>query len=180
MKTDRGEALETFILLSLPRYKSMEQRMKRAEEMAPKPVTAANNPEPSSPPSEDIPPPIKVAKSKESKEEEEETPILRGKPHNPPRLVHDREQNKAGKALVKTYRKNQIRKLLHLLSNNGSDKIVQLPNLEELINSALSQTRKPLANEEVFYDYLKKHNLSHFVTNRHRIARWYKNPWYSI
>ena len=65
MKTNRGEALETFILLSLPRYKSFQQQIKRAED----PV-AEKAPEPLPPSlSEDIPPPIKTAKSDEAKTE---------------------------------------------------------------------------------------------------------------
>ena len=166
-KTDRGEALETFILLSLPRYKSYEQRIKRAEDMKPVEPAAEKTPELLTP-SEDIPPPIKIAKPDESSNE---VKTAESKPSQP----------RKGKNLAKSYRQNQIRKLLHVISNvNGSKEIVQLPNLEELINNALSQGRRSLANEEAFYDFLFHNNLSQYVVNRHQIAKWYKNAWYHI
>ena len=62
----------------------------------------------------------------------------------------------------------------------GAGSILQLPNLEALINNALSQGKKPLVNEKEFYQFLFNNNLSEFVRNRHQIRKWYKASWYLI
>ena len=92
------------------------------------------------------------------------------------------QKEKIGKNQVQTLRANQIRKLLGLIKKViGSDEILQVENLEDLIKNALSQSKKKLANQQEFYDFLFQNNLAHYVRNRHAIAQFYnKTPWYLI
>ena len=104
----------------------------------------------------------------------------------PPATVEREEEvsqkEKIGKNQVQTLRANQIRKLLGLIKKViGSDEILQVENLEDLIKNALSQSKKKLANQQEFYDFLFQNNLAHYVRNRHAIAQFYnKTPWYLI
>ena len=86
-----------------------------------------------------------------------------------------------GKNQTKTYIKNQIKEILnHLKRVSGSESILQLDNLDDLIHNALSQSRKVLANQEQFYRFMFDSGLSSLVRNRHAISKWYKKNWYFI
>ena len=87
-----------------------------------------------------------------------------------------------GKDLTKSYRGVQMKKLLqHIEKTEGSSEIVNLPNLEELIKNALSNSKKRLPNEELFFTFIFDHGMSRFVKNRSKIDLYYKyGPWYSV
>ena len=158
-----GEALETWILCSLPRYKNHMEKLKRAEEVLKKHDNSTSSP-PTQPLEEalEVEPPVTI-------EQEEEEPVVS-------------QKEVIGKNQVQNLRANQIRKLLSLIKKViGSDEILQLENLEDLIKNALSQSKKKLANQQEFYDFLFQNNLAHYVRNRHAIAQFYnKTPWYLI
>ena len=152
-----GEALETWILCSLPRYKLQMEKLKKAEELLKKSKHRTPTP-PSSPTTPSPPPPIQEVAVEEPKESSpQQTPT------------------------IQTLRGNQIRKLLTLIKSvDGASEILQLDNLDLLIKNALSQSKKKLANQDLFYHFLFQNNLSHLVRNRHAIAKYDKAPWYLI
>ena len=92
------------------------------------------------------------------------------------------EKPKLGEDLTKTYRSVQIKKLIaHIERSNGSEGIMALPNLDDLIKLALSNSKKTLRNEEQFFTFLFENNMSHFVKNRSKIDLYYRGgPWYQV
>ena len=159
----RGENLETFILLPLTKYKNLEDRSKRIAE-------DKINATPSLPASP-LPPSSEHQEHSESAEKEEEENLSK----------HKEKSIKLGKNLVTSYRKNQIKKILNLLKDvDGSEDIFRLNNLDALITNALSQSKKPLANEKEFYEFLFHNGLAHLCRNRSQIAKHYKRNWASI
>ena len=90
---------------------------------------------------------------------------------------------KIGHDLAPQYRKNQIKKILACIKNahGGEGLTLELPNIDELINHALSQSKKSLPNMEQFYKFLYHNGLSHLIRNRHQISKLpYKAPWYHL
>ena len=172
-----GEPLETYILVSLPKHRTIEQKLKRAEEIIAN--SFANPPQVSE----------RVVMEEEEEEEEEapdqvEEEVKSNK--DPPVVETSRQPSPppsvtVGKNQTKAYRKNQIKKILnHLKRVSGSESILQLDNLDDLIHNALSQSRKVLANQEQFYRFMFDSGLSSLVRNRHAISKWYKKNWYFI
>ena len=53
---------------------------------------------------------------------------------------------------------------------------------KDLIKSALGNSRKTLANEKEFFNFLFANNLGHFVKNRSKIALYYDKAlnWYEV
>ena len=76
----------------------------------------------------------------------------------------------------------QIKKILqHIEKTTGSEKVTSLENLVELIKSALSNTKKKLPNEELFFTFLFDNGMAHFVKNRSKIDLYYKDGlWYQV
>ena len=87
-----------------------------------------------------------------------------------------------GKDVTKSYRGVQINKLIHHIEKTkGSADVTSLTNLEELIKAALTNTRKKLPNEDMFFTFLFDNGMGHFVKNRSKIDLYYKDgPWYQI
>ena len=92
------------------------------------------------------------------------------------------EKPKLGEDLTKTYRSVQIKKLIaHIERSNGSEGIMALPNLDDLIKLALKNSKKTLRHEEQFFTFLFENNMSHFVKNRSKIDLYYRgDPWYQV
>ena len=70
----------------------------------------------------------------------------------------------------------------HIQKSNPSPAIATLPNLDELIKSALGNGRKKIANEEIFYKFLFEHGMGHFVKNRRAINLYYdhSDSWWEV
>ena len=152
-----AEPVETFVFLPYAKYKALDTRAKRVEQ-DPTPSIPEGHPSneegetsASSTPSITIPPPAEV-------------------------------KNPLGKDLTKHYRGVQIKKILRLIEKTkGSTEITSLANLEELIKSAVTNTKKKLPNEEVFFTFLFDNGMGHYVKNRSKISLYYKNePWYLL
>ena len=145
------EPVETFVFLPFSTYKALDNRAKRTE-----------------------PPPVKETPSSREEEQpvEESTEALAEVP----------EQSPVGKDVTKSYRSVQIKKLLHhIKKSHGSDTIVALPNLEDLIQAALSNKRRALPNEEIFFTFLFENGMGGFVKNRSKIDLYYKGGlWYQV
>ena len=172
-----GEPLETYILVSLPKHKTNEQKLKRAEEII------ANSSAKSPQILERV---VKEEEEEEDHDGEEEEEEEENRSKSPPAAETSRHPSPSpsitvGKNQTKTYRKNQIKKILNHLKNvSGSESILQLDNLDDLINNALSQSRRVLANQEQFYRFMFDSGLASLVRNRHAISKWYKKNWYFI
>ena len=152
-----AEPVETFVFLPYAKYKALDTRAKRVEQ-DPTPSIPEGHPSneeeetsASSIPSIAIPPPAEV-------------------------------KNPLGKDLTKHYCGVQIKKILRLIEKTkGSTEITSLANLEELIKSAVTNTKKKLPNEEVFFTFLFDNGMGHYVKNRSKISLYYKNKlWYLL
>ena len=76
-----------------------------------------------------------------------------------------------------------MKKLLrHIEGVEGAQEILTLPNLEDLIRSALTTSRKSLPNEQKFFTFLFSNSLGSYVKNRSKINDYYKldKPWYEV
>ena len=152
MVQNKDEPLETFAIIPWGKFQSMEKRLKK-EETSDEELPAAK---PQTPEVEET-----------AEKEVQPTP-----------------KDTTKKKDVKTkYRATQIKKLLHHIEKlGGSQKITSLENLEELIKCALGNSRKTLANEEEFFNFLFDNNLGHFVKNRSKINQYYDSAsnWYEV
>ena len=84
--------------------------------------------------------------------------------------------------MTKTYQSTQIQKIrTNIRKTEGSEELTSLPHLDDLIKAAISNTRKKLPNEEVFFTFLFENGMGHFVKNRSKIDLYYKDgPWYQV
>ena len=147
------EPIETFVFLPYPKYKALDNRAKKVDELEEStlPLPQQKKDMPVNPPT-----------SKPEKAEEAKT--------------------QQSKNLTKSYRVVQIEKLLHQIEKaKGSLEVTSFPNLEELIQGALTNTRKKLPNEEPFFTFLFNNGMGHFVKNRSKIDLYYKDGlWYKV
>ena len=144
--------------------------MKKADAI----LTSHDSPPPQASPAPPTPSPATSPPPQEEPEptvlEEEALPA----PVEPSRTPSRTNQSQA-------FREKQIKKVLsHIAKVYGSDSILQLDNIDALIGNALSQSKKSLANQEEFYNFLFSNNLASLVRNQHAIARYYKNHWFFI
>ena len=155
------EPVETFVFLPYPKYKALDNRAKKVEEQVEPAIAESQSPIlAESTPNEEAPPSISQPESMKEKEVDIQL----------------------GKNMTKTYRGVQIRKLLHHIEKTkGATEVTSFANLEELIKAALTNTRRKLPNEEVFFTFLFDKDLGHFVKNRSKIDLYYKyGPWYLL
>ena len=163
MVQNKDESLETFAILPFGKFLSMEKRLKKAEgsdEELPSPATKPQSNEPS---------------------EVEEVEVKEVLPTSTKSTSEDSGKKK--KDVKVKYRATQIKKLLHHIEKmDGPHKIASLENVEDLIKSALGNSRKTLANEKEFFNFLFANNLGHFVKNRSKIALYYDKAlnWYEV
>ena len=148
------EPVETFVFLPYNRYKALDSRAKKEQTELP----------------------VSNSGGGLSSEEISSEPI----PSQSDELIEVKKP--IGKDLTKSYRGVQMKKLLqHIEKTEGSSEIVNLPNLEELIKNALSNSKKRLPNEELFFTFIFDHGMSRFVKNHSKIDLYYKyGPWYSV
>ena len=82
------------------------------------------------------------------------------------------------------YRSNQMKKLVHHIKSvqqaHGTENITELPNFEDLIKSALTQSKKSLPNESMFFNFLFRNGMASFVKNRSKIDLYYPEIWYQV
>ena len=180
----KSEQLETYVLLSLTKFKNLEQRLQKAENVSILKTDLSTPAESSLPASSPTPSPAPSVSSEVEMGESSEpsptpSPPAADESVEPPvakrvKIVHD---------LAPQYRKNQIKKILACIKNahGGEGLTLELPNIDELINHALSQSKKSLPNMEQFYKFLYHNGLSHLIRNRHQISKLpYKAPWYHL
>ena len=178
----KSEQLETYVLLSLTKFKNLEQRLQKAENVSILKTDLSTPAESSLPASSPSPAPS-VSSEVEMGESSEPSPVP-----SPPAADESVEPPlakpvKIGHDLAPQYRKNQIKKILACIKNahGGEGLTLELPNIDELINHALSQSKKSLPNMEQFYKFLYHNGLSHLIRNRHQISKLpYKAPWYHL
>ena len=178
----KSEQLETYVLLSLTKFKNLEQRLQKAENVSILKTDLSTPAESSLPASSPSPAPS-VSSEVEMGESSEPSPAP-----SPPEADESVEPPvakpvKIGHDLAPQYRKNQIKKILACIKNahGGEGLTLELPNIDELINHALSQSKKSLPNMEQFYKFLYHNGLSHLIRNRHQISKLpYKAPWYHL
>ena len=178
----KSEQLETYVLLSLTKFKNLEQRLQKAENVSILKTDLSTPAESSLPASSPSPAPS-VSSEVEMGESSEPSPTP-----SPPAADESVEppvakRVKIGHDLAPQYRKNQIKKILACIKNahGGEGLTLELPNIDELINHALSQSKKSLSNMEQFYKFLYHNGLSHLIRNRHQISKLpYKAPWYHL
>ena len=60
------------------------------------------------------------------------------------------------------------------------ENITELPNFEDLIKSALTQSKKSLPNESIFFNFLFRNGMASFVKNRSKIDLYYPDIWYQV
>ena len=127
------EPVETFVFLPYNRYKALDSRAKKEQTELP----------------------VSNSGWGLSSEEISSEPI----PSQSDELIEVKKP--IGKDLTKSYRGVQMKKLLqHIEKTEGSSEIVNLPNLEELIKSALSKSKKEIAKwRDVLYLYLWPRNV---------------------
>ena len=180
----KSEQLETYVLLSLTKFKNLEQRLQKAENVSILKTDLSTPAETSLPASLPTPSPApSVSSEVEMGESSEPSPTP-----SPPAADESVEppvakRVKIGHDLAPQYRKNQIKKILACIKNahGGEGLTLELPNIDELINHALSQSKKSLPNMEQFYKFLYHNGLSHLIRNRHQISKLpYKAPWYHL
>ena len=181
----KSEQLETDVLLSLTKFKNLEQRPQKAENVSILKTDLSTPAESSLPASSPSPAP---SESSEVGMDESSEPL----PPSPPPSLPAADESveppvakrvKIGHDLAPQYRKNQIKKILACIKNahGGEGLTLELPNIDELINHALSQSKKSLPNMEQFYKFLYHNGLSHLIRNRHQISKLpYKAPWYHL
>ena len=154
------EEVETYVLLPYNDFKSMDQRVKKAEEG----VSTTRESSISAPTPET---------RKEEVEKSEELSVLVKQTH-----IETKKKD-----LSKSYRKTHLKKLIQQIQKTEDSKeIIQLENLDALIESALNNSKKTLPNEEIFFRFLFQNGMSQFVKNRFKINLYFddKDNWLTI
>ena len=97
-------------------------------------------------------------------------------------ISKEEKQPKLERNVTKTYQSTQIQKIrTNIRKTEGSEELTSLPHLDDLIKAAISNTRKKLPNEEVFFTFLFENGMGHFVKNRSKIGLYYKDGlWYQV
>ena len=148
------EEVETFVLLPYIDFKSMDQRVKRAEEEKTSQQAPASNEENA------------IAEKFEATVSEKQTVPVKKK-----------------KDLSKSYRKTYLKKLIQQMpKTEDSNEILKLDNLDALIDLALGNSKRTLPNEEMFFRFAFQNGLSQFIKNRFKINLYLegKDHWYKI
>ena len=153
-----SEQVETFVFLPFSQYKALDSRAKRTETIS---TPVLETPQP----------------NEETEVSTDDSPIIKDTSES---LLG--KDVPLGKDVTKDFRRVQIKKLLHhIQKTHGSGEIVSLSNLDDLIQAALTNKRKKLPNEEVFFTFLFENGMGHFVKNRSKIDLYYKDgPWYQV
>ena len=119
------EEVETYVLLPYNDFKSMDQRVKKAEEGVP--TTRESS----------ISAPIPETR-KEEVEKSEELPVSVKQTH-----IETKKKD-----LSKSYRNTHLKKLIQQIQKaDDSKEILEFENLDALIEAALNNSRKTLQNE---------------------------------
>lgn len=72
---------------------------------------------------------------------------------------------------------NQVKKILHRLENTDASNSLKFDNLDELISDSLSNSQKPIKNEQEFYQQLFTMGAYDFVKNKFKIKKYLSNLW---
>ena len=148
------EEVETFVLLPYAHFKSMDQRVKRAEEEKTSqqaPASVEEN--------------VGADKFEATVSEKQTVPV------------------KNNKDLSKSYWETYLKILLQqMLKTEDSNEILKLDNLDALIDLALGNSKRTLPNEEMFFRFAFQNGLSQFIKNGFKINLYLegKDHWYKI
>ena len=167
MAQNKHESTEMCVILPYTDYRSMEQRAKKGEISLVQPNNST----------EEL---IEDAKESVNNSKKADEGTLSA-PQNSEKMLPSPKNDK--KELKNKYRSVQIKKLLHQIEKvTPSQDITSLQNLDQLVKSALGNSRKILANEAKFFNFLFENNLAHFVKNRNKIKAYYKfsDSWWSV
>ena len=148
------EDVETFVLLPYADFKSMDQRVKKAEEEKTSQQAPAS-----------IEENVDADKFEATVSEKQTVPV------------------KKKKDLSKSYRKTYLKKLIQQMpKTEDSNEILKLDNLDALIDLALGNSKRTLPNEEMFFRFAFQNGLSQFIKNRFKINLYLegKDHWYKI
>ena len=144
------DGVETFVILPYPRFKALDQKSQKEDH----PPQKEELPPP--------PPPPEVAAASQEASPQPTKPVDQ-------------------KDVSLKYRSNQMKKLVHhIKSVHGTENITELPNFEDLIKSALTQSKKSLPNESMFFNFLFRNGMASFVKNRSKIDLYYPDIWYQV
>lgn len=168
--------VELFVALPYEKWKSME-KWSRDRPNVKTDVAPDVTPDVSSP---DISDTKGAEVTTEPSESDESSKVNVEEKHREIEVKNDKVRSSLGKDVSKTYRANQIVKLLQRLRSKGYKELDKIDNLESLVKNSLGNSAKVLPNEKVFYDLIFKTNLAPYVRNRHKIQRYYKRLWYQI
>ena len=163
----KEDPVEVCVILPFAEYQCLEQRAKKLESSE----VRAPSPEKTVPP---------TFEESGSDSEQRTEPSLAQEPSA--NLVTTEEKGKK-KELKNSYRSTQIKKILKQIERKSNSKnISELENLDSLLKCALGSSKKILANEKQFFDFLFENNLGHFVRNRNKINLYYKfkDNWWSV
>ena len=109
-------------------------------------------------------------------EQESEIPIATAS------ISKEEKQPKLERNVTKTHQSVLIQKILtNIRKTEGSEEVTSLTNLDALMKLAISNTRKKLPNEEMFFTFLFENDMGRFVKNRSKIDLYYKDGlWYQV
>ena len=144
--------VQMYVLLPFNDYRSMDQRLKKADT-----VTTIDTVKPVT--------------------EREEPSVASTMPKE------EEMKQKIGKDLTKGYQAAYLKKVLRQLANTPDSKeILELENINDLIRSALNNSKRVLPNEERFFRFIFQSGLSKICKNRYKINLYFDNldDWYKI
>ena len=148
------EEVDTFVLPPFADFKSMDQRVKRAEEEKTSQQAPSSFEEDAD-----------ADKFEATVSEKQTVPV------------------KKKKDLSKSCRKTYLKKLIQQMpKTEDSNEILKLDNLDALIDLALGNSKRTLPNEEMFFRFAFQNGLSQFIKNRFKINLYLegKDHWYKI
>lgn len=82
------------------------------------------------------------------------------------------------KDLSKKYKSRHFLKLLEDVQ--AREEFAKFPNLEELVQNAISYSRKSVAGEEDFYRRIFSSNLARLVANPYKVEKYFIKDWWRI
>ena len=173
------ESVETYVIIPHHKFKALEERCKKMLVEPPPPDHKSPAEESEEGEANDA---DGVRPSTEEEEEEEEREAKAHRPTSPERARHrPRSSKKKKKDLKKTFQSTAFKKLLAVLkARDGKGTVTSLDNLDELVNSAVTQSKRELPHEGQFFDFIFSRGLGHFVRNRWKIQEHYKGLMWQV
>ena len=154
-------SLETYVIIPLTRYNSMESKITREEGQ-----TSSTSHETTKPPSPVLS--TNVAPSPQTVDDKKESDAIvddLSKKYHPSMETELREETK-DHTRKKSLRHKQFQKFIDAIKT-FTEEPLNVDNLEELIKLSLSpNSKRKVPNEELFFNWLIRHNLIYLVKNK--------------